>query len=88
MNTTRAKEGVGAALDARWQVGGRKMKPKIDYRKLLDQEPEVADFFKEVLFKVQASGPDFNNMAKLLYGLYQGGYSPDEVVKILNIWKR
>lgn len=63
------------------------MNQKIDYKMLLEQEPEVAAFFKDVLLEIMSSDPEFPLMAKPIYSFYQSGIPALEVAKILKFWK-
>lgn len=47
----------------------------IDFKKIIDEDPEFKDFMLKVNEAMLFSNPEFTSLAMFLYGLYQAGIS-------------
>lgn len=59
------------------------MQQKIDFKKMMDQEPEFDKFVREVLVDVMLADPNIQGMLQAIHAFYQVGNTADQTVQII-----
>lgn len=54
---------------------------KVDYRLLLEQDPEVAEYVKECLYQFAKASNDFTPMIASIYTFYMSGMTIKQVTE-------
>jgi len=54
-------------------------KMKVDYKKLVEQEPQFKDYLEQALVKLMLSTKDGQNFIKSVHSFYQIGTSLDDL---------
>lgn len=56
---------------------------KIDFKKMMEQEPEFDKFVREVLTDIMLADPNVQGLLQAIHAFYQVGNSKEQTVQII-----
>lgn len=55
----------------------------VDFKKMMEQEPEFEKYVKEVITSVMLSDPNIQGFLQSIYAFYQVGNTTDQTIQVI-----
>ena len=56
---------------------------KVDFKKMMNQEPDFDSYVRQVLIDVMLADPNMQSMLETINAFYQSGNTPEQTTQIL-----